>query len=291
MHGRICVVSGANSGVGFEAAKELARLGAHVVLVCRNNERGQQTARLIAEQVPSAELRVAHADFASLAQVRQLGAVLRGDYPKIDLLVNNAGTFFARRKITEDGFESTLAVNHLSHFLLTALVLPSLLAAAGRIINVSSEAHRRAQLRRTALEGIMRGTGSYGGWRAYSDSKLANILFTRELARRYQADALSVVAMHPGVLATRIWNRNLTPASLLMIVFKPFMGRASVGGDAVVFLAREQADVIHGRYYDKQVVSEPAQPAQDRELAEELWQVSSELVGVQPNARSSVYSE
>jgi hypothetical protein len=109
---------------------------------------------------------------------------------------------------------------------------------------------------------------------------LAKILFTRELATRYPADELSVAAVHPGVLATRIWNRNMTPASLLMIAVKPFMGRASVGGDAVVFVAREPSDVIHGRYYDKQVVAEPAAPARDRELAEELWRVSSELVGV-----------
>ncbi|UCD25132.1 MAG: SDR family NAD(P)-dependent oxidoreductase, partial [Gemmatimonadota bacterium] len=161
MQGKVCVVTGANSGVGFDTAKQLAGLGAHVVLVCRNDERGRQTESRIREEVAAADLRVAHADFASLSQVRQLGAVLRGDYPAIDLLVNNAGTFFARRKLTEDGFESTLAVNHLAPFLLTDLLVASLQAACGRIINVSSEAHRRAKLRRSALEDIIRGGGSY----------------------------------------------------------------------------------------------------------------------------------
>jgi len=280
MQNKICVVSGANSGVGFEAAKGLARLGAHVVLVCRNDERGQATRARIASEVAAAYLRVAHADFASLSQVRQLGTVLSGDYPRIDLLVNNAGAAFARRKITADGFESTLAVNHLSHFLLTQLVMPSLLAASGRVINVSSQAHRGAKIYRAALEEIIRGGGSYNGWRAYSDSKLANILFTKELARRYQSNQLSAVAFHPGVLATRIWNRNLTPVSLMMRAFKPFMGKAAVGGEAVVFLARELSDAVHGQYYDKQKLSEPEEPANDRELAAELWRVSSELVGV-----------
>jgi NAD(P)-dependent dehydrogenase (short-subunit alcohol dehydrogenase family) len=183
MQNKICVVSGANSGVGFEAAKRLALLGAHVVLVCRNDERGQATRARIASEFAAADLRVAHADFASLTQVRQLGTVLNGDYPRVDLLVNNAGAAFGRRKITPDGFESTLAVNHLSHYLLTQLVMPSLLSASGRVINISSEAHRRAKLYRAALEEIIRGGGPYNGWRAYSDSKLANILFTKELAR------------------------------------------------------------------------------------------------------------
>ena len=280
MQNKICVVSGANSGVGFEAAKGLAVLGAHVVLVCRNDERGQATQARILEEVASADLRVAQADFASLIQVRQLGMVLSGDYSKIDLLVNNAGAAFARRRITEDGFESTLEVNHLSHFLLTQLVMSSLLAAGGRVINVSSEGHRSAKLRRAALEDIIRGVGPYGGWRAYADSKLANILFTKELARRYQPDQLSAVAVHPGTLATRIWNRNMTPVGLLMRAFKPLMGRPSVGGEAVVFLAGEPSEAVHGQYYEKQKLSEPAAPAHDRELAEELWRVSSELVGV-----------
>jgi NAD(P)-dependent dehydrogenase (short-subunit alcohol dehydrogenase family) len=279
MQHKVCVVSGANSGVGFEAAKGLAGLGAHVVLVCRNDARGQETRVRIRDEVGTADLRVAHADFARLAQVRQLGTVLSGDYPEIHLLVNNAGTFFMRRKLTADGFERTFAVNHLSHFLLTQLVLHSLLAAAGRVINVSSEAHRRASLYRAALEEIIRGGGPYSSWRAYSDSKLANILFTQELARRYQPDQLCSVAMHPGVLATRIWNRNLNPASLLMRAFKPFMGKAAIGGDAIVYLAGEPREAVHGLYYEKRKLSQPAKAAHDKELAAELWRVSSELVG------------
>jgi NAD(P)-dependent dehydrogenase (short-subunit alcohol dehydrogenase family) len=220
------------------------------------------------------------AELSSLEEVRQLGSRLRSEFPKVDLLVNNAGVYCARRHLTEDGFERTFAVNHLSHFLLTHLLWPSLVGAGGRVINVSSEGHKSARLTRAPLEEIIRGRGRYNGWRAYGDSKLANILFTVELGRRCRPGDLSAVAVHPGVLATRIWNSNANPLSLLMRLFKPLMGKPSVGGDAVVFLAQEASATVHGRYFAKKRRSEPAPAALDRGLAKNLWNVSRELVGL-----------
>ncbi len=280
MKDTIAVVTGANVGVGFATAVALARAGACVVLVCRNRKRCQQAKDGISRKVHAANLQAATAEFRSLAAVRALGTELAADYPKIDILVNNAGVYRLRREITEDGFEHTLAVNHLSHFLLTHLITASLTRARGRVITVGSEAHRGAKLTRAPLEKIIRGEVRYRGFLAYSDSKLANHLFTAELARRHPANELAAVTLHPGVLATRIWNRNVDPVSFFMRLIKPVLGRPSVGGDAAAFLAQEHPDQIHGAYYEKQKRSTPSQPGTDPRLARELWDISSRLVGI-----------
>lgn len=282
MKKKTCVVTGANSGVGFEASLLLADSGARVVLACRNRSRGEDAVGQIRAQVPKGDLRLEIADLASLEQVRMLGARLSRDHPEIDILVNNAGVYRSELGRTEDGFEKTMAVNHLSHFLLTHLLLPPLLATRGRVINVSSEAHRRARLRVQTLEAALRGERRYSGMGTYSDSKLANILFTSGLARRYSAHELAVCSLHPGVLATRLWNQNQNPLSLLMVLFKPFMGRGSVGGDAVAFLANEPGPSIHGRYFNKRRVVDPAPPGRDQDLAEALWDLSQALTAPTP---------
>lgn len=280
MKDTIAVVTGANVGVGLATATAFARAGARVVLVCRNAERGAQAKDRISRKVPAANLEAATAEFRSLAAVRALGTELAADYPKIDILVNNAGVYRVWREITEDGFEHTFAVNHLSHFLLTHLLTASLTRARGRVITVGSEAHRGAKLTRAPLEKIMRGEVRYRGFLAYSDSKLANHLFTAELARRHPANEMAVVTLHPGVLATRIWNRNTDPVSLFMMLIKPLLGRPSVGGNAAAFLAQEPADQIHGGYYEKQRRSTPSQSGTDPALARELWDISSRLTGI-----------
>ena len=280
MKDTIAVVTGANVGVGCAAATALARVGSRVVLVCRNPTRGQQAKDRISKKVPTADLQAATAEFRSLAAVSALGTELAADYPKIDILVNNAGVYRVRREITEDGFEHTFAVNHLSHFLLTHLLTTSLRRARGRVITVGSEAHRGAKLTRAPLEKIIRGEVRYRAFLAYSDSKLANHLFTAELARRHRANELAAVTLHPGVLATRIWNRNIDPVSLFMRLIKPLLGRPSVGGNAAALLAQEPADRIHGEYYEKQKRSTPSKSGTDPALARELWDISSRLAGI-----------
>ena len=282
MKNRVCVVTGANSGVGFETSLLLAELEAEVVLVCRDRGKGEGALRRIRDRLPSAKLRLEVTDLADLGQVRELGKVLSKDFQALDLLVNNAGVYRASLEKTGDGFERTLAVNHLSHFLLTHLLLAPLLAGAGRVINVSSEAHRRGKLVSESLEEQLRGNQRFGGWNAYSDSKLANVLFTSELSRRFQPHQLTTCAVHPGVLSTHIWNQNRSPLSLLMNVFKPIMGKPSVGGEAVVFLSRQPSEEIHGRYFNKKRLVPPSPLGQDSELARELWDVSWESVGLPP---------
>ena len=236
----------------------------------------------IKAQVPDGDLALEIADLASLKQVRMLAERISLKYQKIDVLVNNAGVYRAGLEKTEDGFEMTMAVNHLSHFLLTHLLLPHLLAARGRVINVSSEAHRRASITAETLEAAFLGKGPYNGWRTYSDSKLTNILFTGGLARRYPAEELVVCSVHPGVLATRLWNQNRNPLSLLMVLFKPLMGKGSVGGEAVFFLAKEPGGTIHGQYFDKKRVADPSPAGRDQALQERLWKLSERWTKLNP---------
>lgn len=283
MRDRICAVTGANSGVGFESARGLARSGARVILICRSATRGEAAIQRIHEEVRGSDLQLRTVDLSSLAQVRALAEQLNGELDRLDLLVNNAGVYRARCEITEDGFERTMAVNHLSHYCLTRLLHGLLLRGAGRIVNVSSEAHRSARLDRRPLEDILRGNVRYNGWRAYADSKLANILFTRELADRYGSEGLTAVAVHPGTLSTRIWNQNTNPASLLLRLFKPFMGRPRVGGEAVQFVAEAPRNVVNGLYFNRKSAVDPKSTARNASLAAELWTLSQRLTGVEPD--------
>jgi NAD(P)-dependent dehydrogenase (short-subunit alcohol dehydrogenase family) len=281
---KICVVTGGNSGVGFETSRLLAESGARVVLVCRDQERGQMAMTRIKGDVPSARVSLEVADLASLAQVRDLSARLLQALPSLDLLVNNAGVVRAEHEKTEDGFEKTMAVNHLSHFLLTHLLLSKMIDSGGRVINVSSEAHRRSRLSPDTLEDALLGPARYNGMQAYSHSKLANILFTSELARRHTAGELSTCSVHPGVLATRIWNQNRNLLSFLMVLLKPTMGRPSTGGKSVAHLAGQPAEFVHGRYFNKKREAWPAPPARDKALARSLWKLSTDLTGLSTQA-------
>ncbi len=280
MKGQVSVVTGANSGIGFETSHLLAAEGGKVVMVCRDRRKGEAAMARIRRRLPDADLRLEVKDLSVLDEVRVLGSTLSSEYTAIHLLINNAGVYRAGSEKTVDGYERTLAVNHLSHFLLTHLLVPQLRAAKGRVINVSSDAHRRGSLVADKLEDALLGRSRYSGWGAYSDSKLANILFTSELAKRYRPEEMAACAFHPGVLATRIWNQNLNPISLLMVLFKPIMGKPAVGGEAALFLSKEPAEAIHGKYFDKTREREPSRRAQDARLAEELWEISVRLTGL-----------
>lgn len=282
LQGKTCVVTGANSGVGKSASQLLAAQGANVVMVCRDRGRGEAArADIQRRAAKGAEIELELADLASLEDVREAGERLRSRLDTLDVLVNNAGVYRANREITAEGFERTMAVNHLGHFLLTCSLLEPLKAAAGRVINVSSEAHRGGNLTRLPLEDIFRGAGPYRGFQAYSDSKLANVLFTFELARRLDGAApVTANALHPGVLATRIWNQNLNLVSLFMRVMKPLLGSPRRGGEAVGRLAGDrQLSGVSGRYYKQLDAVNAAKAAHDEQLAERLWRLSVELTG------------
>lgn len=276
----ICVVTGASSGVGKAAALRLAERGANVIIVCKNRARGETARDEILARTGNRNVDLKLADFVKLDEVRGLAEELKTEFTTIDVLINNAGVYRARREITVDGFETTMAVNHLAHFLLTNVLIDRIAGAAGRIVNVSSEGHRSGKLTRAPLETIIRGDVRYRGFQAYGDSKLANILFTFELARRF-GPGVTANALHPGVLATRIWNQNNNVASLVMRLFKPFMGRARIGGEAAVRLALDsELEGVSGKYFDGQREAQATRAAYDRDVALTLWRVSSELVGL-----------
>lgn len=278
MSDKVCVITGASSGTGEESALGLARSGAQVVMVCRNRRRGEATRERITRAVAGAQMDLRIADLSSLRQVRALANDLTAAYRQIHVLVNNAGGYRTRPEISEDGFERTMAVNHLAHFLLTNLLLPVLRAAKARVITVSSRAHRRANIRRKPLEQIVKSVEGYSWVQTYGDSKLANLLFSFELARR-EPD-LTAIALHPGVLATRIWNQNSDLLSFPLRFFKPLMERPARGGERIVRLATapEFANAS-GKYFDRDRESQASAEAYNEQLAVELWALSEALTG------------
>jgi len=279
--GKTCVVTGANSGLGKAISRQLAARGARLIMVCRSRERGQAAKREIEAADGAASVRLRLADLASLEDVRRAATELAAELDALDVLVNNAGVYRARLELTEDGFEKTLAVNHLGHYLFTCLLLDRIQRAAGRVINVSSDAHRVAELRRAPLESILRGEGEYKGFRAYADSKAANILFARELARRFGDAGVTAAAAHPGAVATRIWNQNSNVASLIARLFKPLMKSSRDGARPIVHLSADASeDRIQGRYFDRMEETAPAPHTRDAELAMQLWEISARLTGI-----------
>jgi NAD(P)-dependent dehydrogenase (short-subunit alcohol dehydrogenase family) len=271
LDGRTVVVTGASSGIGAAAAVELARLGASVVPVGRDERRLTRVAREVGTEG-------VRADFASLAEVRRLAEELLARHERIDVLVNNAGVMVGRRRLTEDGFELTFAVNHLAPFLLTTLLLDRLRESApARVVTTSSVAHHGGLIDLDDLNGER----GWASMRVYSTSKLANILFTRELARRLRGSGVVANCFHPGVIRTRL-TRRTNP--LLMVgarLAAPFLGSPKTGAETLVWLAAspEAADVSGGYFEDCRPARQSAQ-SQDDDLAAALWERSAELVGL-----------
>lgn len=221
------------------------------------------------------------ADLGSFDSVRGLAERVLGQVPRLDVIVNNAGVFRPLKGVSEDGVELTMAVNYLGHYLLTRLLSPLWESHPVVVVNVSSDGHRSGDLRRRPLEDVLRGVGGYRGLKAYGDSKMANILFTAELRRRYGNGGLKAAAVHPGVLATRIWNRNWDPLSLFMRGVKPVLGRPKTGAKAVmniVDLAFEAPELA--LYFDKKKPGTPAAQSTDEGLAKELWDLSEQVTGM-----------
>lgn len=278
--GGTVIVTGANAGVGFEACRLLAQDGLRVVLVCRSEDRGRAALEAIRSVARGPEPVLVRCDLGSLDEVRSAARGLATVAPRPLALVNNAGLYRARREHTVDGFERTLAVNHLGHLLLTRLLEEPLRAARARVVNVTSRAHRKARLHRRPLDDILRGRGRYRGFQAYADSKLANLLFTRELARRWSPD-VEAVAVHPGLLATSIWDRNRTLSMWIVGRLKRFMGDPARGGEAVAAVATDPRLSAHpGAYVNRTRVEEPELPDEADALAGELWRVSATAVGL-----------
>jgi NAD(P)-dependent dehydrogenase (short-subunit alcohol dehydrogenase family) len=278
MTGRTVLVTGATSGIGLETARQLAEVGAHVVLGVRDPVRGADVASRIAREGGSAE--VLPIDLASFASVRAAAAGFAAAHDRLDVLVNNAGIALPRRELSVDGHELTWQTNFLSHVLLTRLLLPLLRRGAKpRIVNVSSEGHRTGRMVWDDLE-LERG---YGTFRAYADSKLGQVLFTRELARR--ETAVTVNALHPGAIATNIWKQQSRPVvsvlQVLSVVFGRLLSPPERGAAPVTRLASDPAlEDVTGRYFKRfREVAPSVHGANDADAAR-LWLVAEKATGL-----------
>ena len=277
MEGRICLVTGATSGIGAAAALALARLGGTVIVVGRDEARCARQVERIRRVTGGAGAEALLADLSSQAQVRRLARDFQARFPRLDVLVNNAGGIFMRRQSTVDGLEMTLALDHLAGFLLTNLLLDQLRASpSARVVNVSSSAHFRGRLDFDDLQRERR----YERLDAYAQSKLANVLFTRELARRLAGTRVTVNAADPGFVRTNLgandgWLRarirNLTKRSLIS---------PEQGADVVVYLASDPAvEGVSGRYFLRRVEVPASEASLDAAAASRLWRVSEALTG------------
>lgn len=281
--GRVCVVTGANSGIGKETAKGLARQGAHVVMVCRDEDLGreaQEEIQAVAMQEQGVDYRVdlLLADLAVQSEVRSLADTLRTQYDRLDVLVNNAGVFLGEREVTDDGIEATFAVNHLAPFLLTHLVLDRMKQTArevgeARVVVVSSEAHRSVSVDFDDLNAA----SSYSPMHAYSQSKLANVLFTHELSRRLHDTKVTVNAVHPGVVDTNIF-RDSDWFSRVARLFRIFYKSPEQGAHGPLYLAASpELDGVSGEYFSETESVNPSPEAFNEKTAARLWRVSQEL--------------
>lgn len=272
MEGKVCLVTGSTSGIGREMAIGLARMGATVVLAGRSRDRCESVIR----DSPHGSSSYIVADLSSMSSVRQLADDFASRYRRLDVLVNNAGVFRTRRELTADGFELTLAVNHLAPFLLTHLLLGRLRAALpSRIITTSSVAHRGARINFDDIQLAEK----YSGIRAYGQSKLANILFTRELARRLEGTGMTANCFHPGAVRTNLAQGNPWFYRLVWAALGPFMLSPEKGADTGVYLASSrEVEGVSGEYFVKRKIAKSSPASHDMEAAGRLWALSEELV-------------
>jgi len=275
MKDKVVMVTGANSGIGKAASLALAKMGATMVMVARNKERGEAARSEIIRKSQNSSVDLLLADLSSLESVRQLATDFKKKYPKLDVLINNAGLFNQRRRVTADGYESTFATNYLASFLLTNLQLDLLKASApSRIINVSSVGHYNGHINFDDLNLEK----EYGGWKAYGQSKLALVLFTHELAKKLQGTGVTVNAVHPGTVATNIWSRPFGPVGFIMALPKLFMTSPENGAETIVYLASSSdAKGLNGEYLEKLKVKKSSDESYDEEIAQRLWDVSAKL--------------
>jgi NAD(P)-dependent dehydrogenase (short-subunit alcohol dehydrogenase family) len=274
--GKICVITGATDGIGLETAAGLGALGARLVLVGRNPAKGEIVLAALRQRVPGIEAEMHYADLSRRDEIKRLAPALLAVAPRIDVLLNNAGAFFARRVVVEDGIEQTFALNHLGYFRLTALLRERLIASApARIVNVASEAHRNATLDFDDLQ-TARG---YNGWKAYQRSKLANILFTRALARRLGGTGVTANCLHPGFVRTSFGDNNRGFWGIGIRLGKLFAAiSVPRGAETPVYLASApEVEGVTGKYFDKCREREPSAAARNDADAERLWKESERL--------------
>jgi NAD(P)-dependent dehydrogenase (short-subunit alcohol dehydrogenase family) len=274
---KVVVISGATSGIGRIAAEKLAGQGARIVMVARDRGRAEETLARLREVGPGVAHSLHYADLSLIADVKKVGADIAAAEPRIDVLLNNAGSMFGARKLTAEGLERTFALNHMSYFVLTHCLQEKLVAAApARIVNTASNAHLRA----TLDFGDLQTKSRYVPTIAYGRSKLCNILFTRELARRLAGAGVTANCLHPGFVATNFGQRDAGLFGWGLRLAMLFAARPEPGADTIVHLANSStvADVS-GRYFYNSREREPSAAAQDDAVAARLWQESEKIAG------------
>jgi NAD(P)-dependent dehydrogenase (short-subunit alcohol dehydrogenase family) len=289
MHGKTVVVTGGNSGIGLETAAALATMGARVLVTARNADKGRAAVANITQRNDGhAQVQLVVFDLADLASVRRGAAEILEQAPRIDVLVNNAGLVLSERRETVDGYEATFAINHLGPFLLTNLLLDRMRESApARVVNVASMAH--ASARKGIPFDDLQSRQRYRGMRVYGQSKLANILFTLELARRLEGSAVTANSLHPGTVRTG-YGADGDTGGFLALGLKlsgPFFLTPAKGAQTSIYLASSpEVEGVSGQYFVKCKPVQPKPPARDADAAHRLWRVSEELVGLASPAQA-----
>lgn len=280
MQGKTVVVTGGTSGIGEVASFRLAGQGARIVLIARDPKRGNVTLSMLKQANPAADHKVHYGDLSSIADMKRVATEVANTEPRIDVLVNNAGAVFLSRQTSVDGLEMTFATNHMNYFVVTNILLDRLKATPGaRIVSTASEAHKSGKLDFDDLQS----TKSYSTFRVYGTSKLCNILFTRELARRLDGTGVTANSLHPGFVGTRFGQNNATNFFMkaLARTIMTFGISPEEGAKTIIHLASSpDVATISGEYFYKCKVAEPSLAAQDDDAAKRLWDVSAKIAGV-----------
>ncbi|HME91489.1 MAG TPA: SDR family oxidoreductase [Myxococcaceae bacterium] len=273
--GKTFVITGASSGIGKATALALARAGANLLLICRDSARGEAAAEEIREQSDNPLVNVLLAELASLDSIREVSRAIHARCSRLDVLINNAGIHCAQRRLSPDGLELTFATNHLAYFLLTQLLLDLLKASpSARIVNVSSEAHRRGTIDFDNLQGEKQ----YRAFRAYSNSKLANVLFTYELAGRLKGTRVTANCLHPGTVRTNFGRGEPGFFRAVVKLAAPFMLSPEKGAETSIYLASSpEVEDVSGKYFIKCAQARSSSESYDQAKARRLWDISAQL--------------
>ncbi len=276
MTGKVCLVTGATGGIGKVTALELARQGATVVIVGRNQLKTEGVADMIKRETGNQNVSYLLGDLSVQAEVRRVASEFKQKFDRLDVLVNNAGAYYQKRQTSKDGLELTFALNHMAYFILTNELLDLLKASApSRIINVSSDAHQMGKMDFSDLQLQQK----YGAWKSYGQSKLANILFTKELARRLAGTGVTVNALHPGVVATSFAANNGMIGQVLRKAMNLFSISPEKGAETTLYLATSpDVSKITGEYFDKKAITRSSAESNNPAVAQKLWEASEQLV-------------